>query len=152
VLEAFGAIARLLLAASRGPFHIEPLSLGRINVKAIAVRTVLGVTGLSVLGYLALCIVARVGYRAVLYPVPLADPAPAPQNAEAHVLRSSDGAEVRALTFARPTRRSGRSSSFTPTASPLTTTFQAIAGGHHSDLFAMWWGPIVHAIVRHASV
>jgi alpha-beta hydrolase superfamily lysophospholipase len=53
----------------------------------------------AVVGYLALCLVARLGYRVLLYPVPHDPPFVSPDGAKLLSLRAADGALVVAAQF-----------------------------------------------------
>jgi alpha-beta hydrolase superfamily lysophospholipase len=53
----------------------------------------------AVVGYLALCLVARLGYRVLLYPVPYDPPFVPPDGARLLSLRAADGALVVAAQF-----------------------------------------------------
>jgi pimeloyl-ACP methyl ester carboxylesterase len=53
----------------------------------------------AVVGYLALCLVARLGYRVLLYPIPRDPPFVPPDGARLLSLRAADGALVVAAQF-----------------------------------------------------
>jgi fermentation-respiration switch protein FrsA (DUF1100 family) len=78
LLEQGGAVARL-----------HRVKVGRFG------RMLLPALGL----YLALCVVARLGYRVLVYPAPRTDSAPVPAEARVLTLRAADGVPVHALDF-----------------------------------------------------
>src|SRR5579864_1523015 len=62
-------------------------------------QTTLRVLGTLLLAYGALCVVARLGYRVLLYPAP-SDPTPiSPPGTTMLALQAGDGVAVRALQF-----------------------------------------------------
>jgi len=77
---------------------VSPSRPSRRPIVSLVLVTVLAV-------YIAVCVFARLGYRALLYPAPAAPAPVVPPGAAMLALRAADGAPVHALQFPPPDDR-----------------------------------------------